>query len=113
MIYFLLRRNVDAAELDEVYLEEDEHDLAYSGPLTPPPAPPTSIKNEPTQTLVESPTLRTPPSPPSTPTPPPTTAPTPSGSVPRIPAPDVSTSDKPASEPVKPATADGNATEGK
>jgi hypothetical protein len=120
VIYFLLRRNVDAAELDEVYLEEDEHDLAYSGPLTPPPAPPapaSSIKNEPTQTMMESPTLRTPASspsaPPSAPTPPPTTSPTPSGSVPRIPAGEVSTGDKPVSEPVKPAAADGNATEGK
>ena len=40
IIYFLLRRDVDAAEMDEVYLEEDEHDLAYSGPLTPPTSPP-------------------------------------------------------------------------
>jgi hypothetical protein len=116
VIYFLLRRNVDAAELDEVYLEEDEHDLAYSGPLTPPPAPPPpppATKSEPPQTMMESPTLRTPPAPPSTPTPPPTAAPTPSGSVPRIPAPEVSAGEKPVTEPVKPATADGNPTEGK
>jgi hypothetical protein len=36
IIYLLMRRNVDAAELDEVYLEEDEQEGAYGGPLTQP-----------------------------------------------------------------------------
>ena len=35
IIYMLLRRNVDAAEMDEVYLEEDEGEGAFGGPLTP------------------------------------------------------------------------------
>jgi hypothetical protein len=34
IIYLLMRRNVDAAELDEVYLEEDEQEGAYGAPLT-------------------------------------------------------------------------------
>jgi hypothetical protein len=38
IIYLLMRRNVDAAELDEVYLEEDEQEGAYGGPLTAPTA---------------------------------------------------------------------------
>ena len=62
IVYFLLRRNVDAAEMDEVYLEEDEHDLGYSGPLTPPTAPlapPAAPKADGSPTMVDSPTLRT------------------------------------------------------
>jgi hypothetical protein len=95
--YFLLRRNVDAAEMDEVYLEEDEHDLAYSGPLTPPAPPPPAKMDQPPLTMVDSPTLRgpgAPAAPPEAPTPatPPSTAP------PETPA---------QTEPVKPTT-DGN-----
>src|SRR5262249_37373405 len=33
IIYLLLRRNVEAAELDEVYLEEDDQEGAWGGPL--------------------------------------------------------------------------------
>ena len=36
IMYMLLRRNVDAAEMDEVYLDEDEGEGAFGGPLTPP-----------------------------------------------------------------------------
>ncbi len=39
IIYLLMRKNVDTAELDEVYLEEDDQEGAYGGPLAPPPAP--------------------------------------------------------------------------
>jgi hypothetical protein len=94
IIYFLLRRDVDAAELDEVYLEEDEHDLAYSGPLTPPAPPPSAPpKSGQPLTLVDSPTLRAPTS----------AGPTP----PTAPAPDTPVGTAP-SEPLKPATTDGN-----
>jgi hypothetical protein len=39
IIYLLMRRRVDDAELDEVYLEEED-DAAYAGPLAPKPAAP-------------------------------------------------------------------------
>jgi hypothetical protein len=59
IIYLLMRRNVDAAELDEVYLEEDDQD-AYAGPpaagaAAEPAKPGASL------TMVEPPALRTPP----------------------------------------------------
>jgi hypothetical protein len=64
IIYLLMRRNVDAAELDEVYLEEDEQEGAYGGPLTAPHAV-TPTPGKPTQSLpvVESPAPVAPPSP--------------------------------------------------
>src|SRR5207249_6918254 len=49
IIYLLMRKKVDDAEMDEVYLEEDEGEGGYGGPLTAPtgeaPAPqkPTSL----------------------------------------------------------------------
>jgi hypothetical protein len=60
IIYLLMRRNVDAAELDEVYLEEDEQEGAYGGPLTSPQAV-TPAPGKPTQALpvVEPPTDHT------------------------------------------------------
>jgi hypothetical protein len=74
IIYLLMRRHVDAAELDEVYLEEDEQEGPYSGHFTP-PAPPASsaVKPPSSLTMVEAPTLRTPSAapPPSPPPPPP------------------------------------------
>jgi hypothetical protein len=74
IIYLLMRRHVDAAELDEVYLEEDEQEGPYGGHFTP-PAPPTdaAVKPASSVTMVEPPTLRTPPPAPPPPvlTPPP------------------------------------------
>jgi hypothetical protein len=67
IIYLLMRRNVDAAELDEVYLEEEEHE----GPYTPAPAP--EAKSAASLPMVESPTLRS-----VTPEPAPAAAPYPS-----------------------------------
>lgn len=70
IIYMLMRRHVDAAELDEVYLEEDEQEGPYGGHFTP-PAPPvaaTAVKPSSPVTMVEPPTLRTPsPAPPPPP----------------------------------------------
>jgi hypothetical protein len=62
IIYLLMRRHVDAAEMDEVYLEEDEQEGPYGGHFTPPvaPAAPES-KPATSMTMVEPPTLRTPP----------------------------------------------------
>ncbi|HEY7424237.1 MAG TPA: hypothetical protein VH682_08390, partial [Gemmataceae bacterium] len=60
IIYLLMRRHVDAAELDEVYLEEDEQEGPYGGHFTPPaPVSPSAVE-PPSMTMVESPTLRTP-----------------------------------------------------
>ena len=60
IIYLLMRRKVDDAEMDEVYLEEDDQDLTYTPPATTtaPPPPPSG----PSTTMVEPPSLRTPPS---------------------------------------------------
>jgi hypothetical protein len=84
IIYLLMRRHVDAAELDEVYLEEDEQEGPYGGHFTPPSPPaPSAIKPAQPMTMVEPPTLRAPtpvPPPPPTPvasTPPPEPEPTP------------------------------------
>lgn len=79
IIYLLMRRHVDAAEMDEVYLEEDEQEGPYGGHFVPPapPAPAAAIKGPSPMTMVEPPTLRTPPpaapvasTPPSEPAPP-------------------------------------------
>jgi hypothetical protein len=60
IIYLLMRRDVDAAELDEVYLEEEDQD-AYGGPLTPPaPAGEPAKPGAQPLTMVEPPALRTP-----------------------------------------------------
>ncbi|HTU16634.1 MAG TPA: hypothetical protein VMG10_01115 [Gemmataceae bacterium] len=79
IIYLLMRRHVDAAELDEVYLEEDEQEGPYGGHFTPPISPASSaVKSSPSVTMVEAPTLRTPPAaPPPSPAalPPPPPAP--------------------------------------
>jgi hypothetical protein len=83
IIYLLMRRHVDAAELDEVYLEEDEQEGPYGGHFVPPASPPPSpaaAKPSPSMTMVEPPTLRTPP--PAPPPPEPTPSPPPSSSSP-------------------------------
>src|SRR5579884_3771716 len=69
IIYLLMRRHVDAAELDEVYLEEDEQEGPYGGHFVPPapPAPATAIKGPSPMAMVDPPTLRTPPPPPEPP----------------------------------------------
>jgi hypothetical protein len=78
IIYLLMRRHVDAAELDEVYLEEDEQEGPYGGHFVPPAPPPSpAVKGPSPMAMVEPPTLRTPPAPPPPaelppPTPPPT-----------------------------------------
>jgi hypothetical protein len=64
IIYLLMRKNVDTAELDEVYLEEDDQEGAYAGPLTAPaPATPTPaappVKTTQLQ-MVEAPILKAP-----------------------------------------------------
>lgn len=73
IMYLLLRKNVDSAELDEVYLEEDDLSGSYSGPLAtpppPPPAPPSAIKPVQPTTMVEPPALRPVTPPPSVPAP--------------------------------------------
>ncbi len=62
IIYLLMRRHVDAAEMDEVYLEEDDNEGPYGGHFTPPVAPAASeSKSASSLTMVEPPTLRTPP----------------------------------------------------
>jgi hypothetical protein len=107
IIYLLMRRHVDAAEMDEVYLEEDDQDGPYGGHFTPPvpPATTAAVKPPTSVTMVESPTLRTPASAP-TPAPmsplnPPTT---PGASAPSEPA---KAPESPTSPPTPPPGHDG------
>ena len=59
IVYMLLRRNVDAAEMDEVYLEDEEGEGAFGGPLTSPAAPPPAVKpGTQSLTMVDAPSLR-------------------------------------------------------
>ncbi len=60
IIYMLLRRNVDAAEMDEVYLEDEDGEGAFGGPLTPPAASPAPAVKPGAQslTMVDAPSLR-------------------------------------------------------
>ncbi len=60
IIYLLLRRNLDAAEMDEVYLEEEDQDGFGASLTAPEPA-----KAAPSLQMVDAPSLRsvTPPSP--------------------------------------------------
>jgi hypothetical protein len=53
IIYLLMRRKVDDTELDEIYLEDEETEDAYSAPA-PPPAPAPSGKEV---QMVEAPSL--------------------------------------------------------
>jgi hypothetical protein len=75
IIYLLMRKNVDAAEMDEVYLEEEEPGGPFPSPLPPPPA--TVPKPAQQVAMVESPTLRAPSAAVTTPAPPPPAAPPP------------------------------------
>jgi hypothetical protein len=61
IIYLLMRRKVDDTDLDEVYLDEDDSEDAYTPSLTPAPAaPPSPVGAGSAQLqMVESPTLRT------------------------------------------------------
>ncbi len=72
IIYLLLRRHVDDAEMDEVYFEEDEEEFGPV-PAAPPkaPAPPLA----PGTTMVEAPALRVSSPPAATGAPPPQPAP--------------------------------------
>jgi hypothetical protein len=100
IIYLLLRKSVDAAELDEVYLEEDDLEGQYGGPLTQPtPAPtPAPRPSGAPLTMVEPPTLR-----PQTPAP----APAPDATQPApTPPPEPATKlaeEKPVAPPPEPA----------
>ncbi len=59
IVYMLLRRNVDAAEMDEVYLEDEEGEGAFGGPLTSPAAPAPAVKpGTQSLTMVDAPSLR-------------------------------------------------------
>jgi hypothetical protein len=91
IIYLLMRRKVDDTDLDEVYLEDEETEEAYSSSAMPPvTATPPSAAPSPGMTMVEAPTLRSsaPPAPstpaaapPSRPESPPPTAPEPTATV--------------------------------
>jgi len=63
IIYLLMRRKVDDTEMDEVYLEEEDQETPYSaGAAFTPPKPATPVPSPaPEVTMVEAPTLRTPP----------------------------------------------------
>jgi hypothetical protein len=83
IIYLLMRRHVDGAEMDEVYLEEDDQEGAPGGfpahpqaPQAPAPKPIQGL------TMVEPPMLRASAPPPSGPSSPPSPPPSPASSVP-------------------------------
>jgi hypothetical protein len=89
IIYMLLRKAADGAELDEVYLEEDETEGVFGSSLPPAPpatAPTTATTTKPL-TMVEPPALRPPPEPTAT-----TTTPIPS-------VPPMSSPSEPPNEP--------------
>jgi hypothetical protein len=88
LIYLLMRRSVDAAEMDEVYLEEEEPEGTYTPPPAA-PAPPHAIKAGSPLTMVEPPALR----------------PTPVTTAPEAATPTAAPADKPASpEPTAPTS---------
>jgi len=62
MIYLLMRKKVDETEIDEIYTEDEDLDTATIAP----PRPPVTTPNV---TMVEAPTLRTPPPTPVVPPP--------------------------------------------
>jgi hypothetical protein len=63
IIYLLMRRKVDDTDLDEVYLEEDESEEAYSTSSTVSAPGGTPAPAGTSLTMVDAPTLRTPPPP--------------------------------------------------
>jgi hypothetical protein len=65
IIYLLMRRQVDDTDLDEIYLEEDEAEDAYSATV-PAPAP-SAPSPAPSFQMVDAPTLRTAPPAPAPP----------------------------------------------
>jgi hypothetical protein len=102
IIYLLMRRHVDAAELDEVYLEEDDQEGPYGGHFTPPAAPASSAVKPPSPvTMVESPTLRAPAPAPVPPAP--VGAPTPVAPTASTPLPEPPKAPEPAPSPPPPA----------
>ncbi|HEY7427032.1 MAG TPA: hypothetical protein VH682_22545, partial [Gemmataceae bacterium] len=101
IIYLLMRRHVDAAELDEVYLEEDEQEGPYGGHFTPPAPPAPSAVKPASMTMVEPPALRTPVAAPAPPAPA-TTAPVASTPAPEMPKPPEPPPEPPSSLPAAP-----------
>jgi hypothetical protein len=83
IIYLLLRKHVDDAELDEVYFEEDEQEEYPLGP--PATSKPAAAPATPGMTMVEPPSLRVPT--PPTSAAPPAAAPPPVTAPPPVPAP--------------------------
>jgi hypothetical protein len=97
IIYLLLRRKIDDAEMDEIYLEEDDQEPSYT-PSTPPA--PSGAPSTPGMTMVEAPSLR-----PPTPAAPAAPAP-----VPEATPPSAAINETPPLEPVPPVGGEGNAT---
>ena len=66
-IYFLLRRKVDATDLDDVYVDEDDHAPAPAGPETAATAQAATTEGQTTGTETTTATEQTPPETPSQP----------------------------------------------
>jgi hypothetical protein len=81
IIYLLMRKKVDDADLDEVYLEEEDQEEGFAPTparaTAPPPAPTPAYTTAGASQMVDAPTLRTPSAPPPPPSPPPPTPPPP------------------------------------
>jgi hypothetical protein len=111
IITLLLRRHVEDAEMDEVYLE-DEEELAASSPLVPPkpasapaPAPAAPAASLP---VVEAPRpVATPVAPPAPPPPPPAPEPAPAPTVVTTPPPPPAPTPAPTEALTPPASGDG------
>jgi hypothetical protein len=106
IIYLLMRRNLDGAEIDEVYLEEEDGD-SFGGPLAP-VAPEAAKTTQPLQ-MVEAPSLRpvTPPTPPLPSAPPVPAAPAPAA-VPPAPTGEAAVMSPPPVAAPKDSSGDGN-----
>lgn len=61
IIYYLMRREVDATELDDVYLEQLEDDFSESAPVTTAPTTPAATENPPTPAALAPAVESTPP----------------------------------------------------
>jgi hypothetical protein len=61
IMYLLLRKSLEAAELDEVYLEEEDYGAGHTMPAAPAPAPPAAPSKAATLPVVEPPPRPAPP----------------------------------------------------
>jgi hypothetical protein len=111
IIYLLMRRNLDAAEIDEVYLEEEDQE-SFGSPVAP--AAPEGAKPTSPLQMVEAPSLRsvappTPPAPSYAPPPAPPSPPSYAPAPPESPPPSAGPAVQPPSDPTRTPESGSNA----